>query len=210
MITIQQFCFNAFGENTYILSDESKECIIIDPGCYEQYEQIELSNYIEQSKLRVVKLINTHCHIDHVLGNFYVKEKYNVTLGIHPQEEVILNSIPVVAQNYGFPLYAHTSHDYVLEKSVKFGKSELMCVFAPGHSPGHVMFYSKSQNFCIGGDVLFRQSIGRTDLPFGNHETLISSIKNTVFTLPDNTTIYPGHGPETTIGYEKQHNPFLN
>ncbi len=209
MITIQQFCFNAFGENTYVLSDETKECVIIDPGCYEQHEQIELSDYIDSAGLNVVKLINTHCHIDHVLGNFFVKEKYKVDLGIHPKEEVMLNAIPVVAQNYGFPLYAHTNHDYTLGETVSFGNSTLDCIFAPGHSPGHVMFYNKSQEFCIGGDVLFRQSIGRTDLPYGDHDTLINAIKTTVFNLPDNTVVYPGHGPETTIGYEKEHNPFL-
>ncbi len=209
MISVQKFCFNAFGENMYLLYDETKECVVIDPGCYEKHEKDELSDFIATKSLKVVMLINTHCHIDHVLGNFYVKEKYKVQLGIHPKEEVILRAIPTVAQNYGFPLYAHTDYDFLLKDKIQFGNSELSVLFVPGHAPGHVVFYHEGQSFCIGGDVLFRASIGRTDLPYGDHDTLINAIRTVMFALPDDTIIYPGHGSETTIGYEKENNPFL-
>jgi hydroxyacylglutathione hydrolase len=204
--------FNPFQENTYLLHDDTKECIVIDPGCYEQAEHQELKRFIEKNDLKVVRLLNTHCHIDHVLGNKFVADTYGVELEIHEKELEILRAVPVYAPNYGFQMYSgmEASTKYLQEgDTIKFGNTELKILFAPGHAPGHVVFYSEPDQVCIGGDVLFKGSIGRTDLPGGDFDTLITSIRTTLFTLPDETVVYPGHGPETTIGYEKKYNPFL-
>lgn len=211
MIKITSFEFNPFSENTYVLHDETKECIIIDPGCYEQAEKEELKNFIHDHELTVKALLNTHCHIDHVLGNSYIAHEFKVELGIPKVEEPYLESVKAYAGPYGFAEYQPKEVDYFLDenKTIEFGNTELEILFVPGHSAGHVAFYSKKDQICIAGDVLFKQSIGRTDLPGGDFDTLISSIRNTLFQLPENTVIYPGHGPSTTIGFEKQHNPFL-
>ncbi|WP_242928009.1 MBL fold metallo-hydrolase [Pontibacter vulgaris] len=203
--------FNQFQENTYLLYDDTKECVVIDPGCYEKHEQQQLKNYIEQNNLKVVRLLNTHCHIDHVLGNKFVADTYNVPLEIHKDDLQTLRSVPAYAPVYGFPMYQEILPEAYLKEgdTIKFGNTELQVIFAPGHAPGHVVFYNELKKICIGGDVLFQQSIGRTDLPGGDFDTLIQSIKTKLFTLPDEVTVYPGHGPETTIGYEKKYNPFL-
>ncbi len=211
MIKIAQFTFNAFQENSYVLFDETKECVIIDPGCYEEAECIELQDFIEEHGLKVVKLLNTHCHIDHVLGNAFVKEKYGVKLYIHQQDELTLETVSSYARMYGFPLYQGAKADEYLKEGdvVTFGNSELDVLFTPGHAPGHIVFINEEQKFCINGDVLFHRSIGRTDLPGGNHETLIQSIRKKMFTLDNDMVIFTGHGPSTTIGEEKRENPFL-
>lgn len=212
MIKIAQFTFNAFQENSYVLFDETKECVIIDPGCYQKSEQIELQNFIQQNDLKVVKLLNTHCHIDHVLGNSFVKETYKVELYIHKEDEATLRSVDSYASSYGFPMYQETTADHFLKEGdvVTFGNSKLDVLFVPGHAPGHIVFVNKEQKFCINGDVLFQRSIGRTDLPGGNHETLLKNIREKMFALPDDLTVFTGHGPSTTIGEEKRENPFLN
>jgi hydroxyacylglutathione hydrolase len=203
--------FNQFQENTYLLHDDTNKCIVIDPGCYDQRERDQLKKYIEDNKLEVVRLLNTHCHIDHVLGNKFVADTYKVPLEIHPEDEQTLRSVPAYAPVYGFPMYAEQLAEKYLHQgdTIKFGNSELEVIFAPGHAPGHVVFYNRKEKILIGGDVLFQGSIGRTDLPGGDFDTLINSIKTQLFTLPDEVTVYPGHGPETTIGYEKKYNPFL-
>ena len=203
--------FNAFSENTYVLSDDTKECIVIDPGCYDKAEKQQLADFIKTEDLKVVHLLNTHCHIDHVFGNKFVADTYNVPLEIHEKDLDVLRSVPAYAPNYGFPNYEEQLPGAYLKEGekVKFGNTELDILFTPGHSPGHVVFYNQPEKVCIGGDVLFQSSIGRTDLPGGDFDTLIQSIKTKLFTLPDDVTVYPGHGPETTIGYEKKHNPFL-
>ncbi|AKD02437.1 MBL fold metallo-hydrolase [Pontibacter korlensis] len=203
--------FNPFQENTYLLHDDSKECVIVDPGCYERREQDQLKKYIEDNGLKVVRLLNTHCHIDHVLGNKFVADTYGVGLEIHQEDEQVLRAVPTYASNYGFPQYAEQLPASYLKEgdTVKFGNTALEVIFAPGHAPGHVVFYNKTDRTVIGGDVLFQGSIGRTDLPGGDFDTLIQSIRTKLFTLPDEVTVYPGHGPETTIGYEKKYNPFL-
>jgi hydroxyacylglutathione hydrolase len=210
MISIKSFIFNAFMENTYILYDETKECVVIDPGCYDQRERNIVSEFIKEKNLKVVKLLNTHCHIDHVLGNDFIKKEFNVDLYIHKLEEATLKSVEVYAPAYGFKNYEQTKADFYLSEGVdvNFGNSTLAVMFAPGHAPGHVVFYSKEQNFLIGGDVLFRRSIGRTDLPGGDHETLIKSIKTKLFPLDNETVVYSGHGDVTNIGHEKKYNPF--
>ncbi|MGB0525010.1 MAG: MBL fold metallo-hydrolase [Flammeovirgaceae bacterium] len=210
MIEIKQFTFNPFAENTYLLFDETKACVIIDPGCYEKQEQQELLDYITKKELNVEKVINTHCHIDHVLGNKFCKDTFQVDVLIPPKEEQVLRSVSVYAPIYGFANYQEIPADGFLpeEGEFKFGNSSLKILFVPGHAPGHLAFYAAEQKFCVSGDVLFQGSIGRTDLPGGDHDTLIRSIRTMLFTLPEDTTIYCGHGPRTTIAFEKKHNPF--
>lgn len=210
MIKIDSFTFNPFMENTYVLSDSTGEAVIIDPGCYEKHEEEELATFVEENNLKVKLLLNTHGHIDHVLGNSFVKNKYQVPFWIGKEDLATLKSVEAYASNYGFPNYTHTEPDHFLSEgnTVSFGESVLDVLFVPGHAAGHIAFVNESQRMCIGGDVLFQQSIGRTDLPGGNFETLIQSIHNKFFPLPNDTVVYPGHGPATTIGHEKAHNPF--
>ncbi len=210
MIHIQSFTFNPFSENTYVLYDDALDAVIVDPGCYEKHEQEELADFISLNKLSLKLLLNTHCHIDHVLGNEFVKRRYNVPFLIHPTELPVLKSVKVYAPNYGFPNYHEVLPDGELKEGmpVRFGKSSLDVLFLPGHSPGHVGFYESQQKFLISGDVLFYHSVGRTDLPGGNSNTLIASIREKLFLLPDEVTVHSGHGPATTLGEEKLHNPY--
>jgi hydroxyacylglutathione hydrolase len=210
MLFVKTFVFNPFQENTYVLYDETKDCAVIDPGCYESDEQNELREFISQNQLRVTSLLNTHCHIDHVLGNSFIKQKFNVGLQIHQKDEPTLKAVKVYSPNYGFPHYEEVLPDKYLEEGdqVKVGDQQLDVLFVPGHAPGHIAFYHAKEKKLISGDVLFYNSIGRTDLPGGNFDTLIDSIHKKLFTLPDDVVVFPGHGPETTIGYEKKTNPF--
>ena len=212
MIQIKKFVFNPFQENTYVLFDETKECIIIDPGCYEESEKNQLAQFIKDNELTPVKLINTHCHIDHVLGNNFVAKTYNLELGIHKADIPTLSAISTYSQAYGFNNYELSPDtSYFLDEGdvVTFGNSELDVFFCPGHAPGHVVFFNKEQKFVINGDVLFQGSFGRVDLPGGDINILKASIVNKMFNLPDDTVVYTGHGGETTIGYEKASNPIL-
>ncbi len=211
MIQIAFFTFNPFQENTYVLYDETNECIIIDPGCYTPLEQAELSTFIENNNLKPVRLILTHCHIDHILGCRYITERYNLISETNKIEIPIFENAERAAAIFGIRLEKPPAPGkFIDEKDViKFGESSLQILFTPGHSPGSLCFYNKEQKFVIGGDVLFHGSIGRTDLPGGNFDTLISSIHEKLFPLGDGVTVYPGHGPETTIGFEKANNPFL-
>jgi hydroxyacylglutathione hydrolase len=210
MLEVKKFVFNPFMENTYVLFDETHECIVIDPGCAEKEEEDQLAAFIQSKNLVVKKLINTHCHIDHVLGNAFVKRKYNVGLIIHPIEEPMLRAVKSYASNYGFSQYQDSTADAFLKEGepLTFGNQQLSVLFVPGHSPGHLAFYHAPTKILIGGDVLFENSIGRTDLPGGDFDTLITSIHQKFFTLPDDVTVYCGHGSETTIGFEKRTNPF--
>jgi len=212
MTAVKSFIFSPFSENTYILFDATKECIIIDPGCYTQEERNTLSNFIEKKGLKPVRLLNTHCHLDHVFGNRFVAEKYGLPLEIHRGEIPVLESVPVVAQMYGIPNVQNSPDpSKFLEEgdTVTFGQTSLKVLFAPGHSPASICFYNESDGFIIGGDVLFQGSIGRTDLPGGSYETLMESIRTQFLPLPDETIVYSGHGNPTTIGAENQHNPFI-
>jgi hydroxyacylglutathione hydrolase len=210
MLHVKSFVFNPFQENTYILYDETKECVIIDPGCYEADEKQELVDFIEHHRLKVVLLLNTHCHIDHVLGNSFVKDKYAVRFLIHANDEMVLKAVKAYAPNYGFQLYQEAMPDDFMKENdlISFGNQKLKVLFVPGHAPGHVAFYNEESKIVIGGDVLFLNSIGRTDLPGGNFNTLINSIHQKLFVLPDDVVVYPGHGPQTNIGFEKKTNPF--
>ena len=199
-------------ENTFIVYDQTKECIIIDPGCYSIEEKEELLSFININQLKPTLLINTHCHIDHIFGNNFVNKKWNTRLVINKLELEILKSAHVVAQSYGFNNYEPSPQPskYIIEGDIiTFGKSELKVLFTPGHAPGHISLYSKKDEFIISGDVLFMNSIGRTDLPGGDYETILKTIKNKLLTLPKQTKVYCGHGPETTIDNEKNNNPFL-
>jgi hydroxyacylglutathione hydrolase len=210
MISIKTIVFNPFAENTYLLFDETRECIIIDPGCYTSEEQEHLTKVIERESLIIVGLLNTHCHIDHVLGNAFVKNTFNLPLQIPENEVQTFSAVPGYAANYGFPAYEHATVDQLIKPNelIKFGQSEVGALYVPGHSAGHIAFVNESEKICIGGDVLFNGSIGRTDLPGGNFDILIKSIQEQLFNLPDDTVVYPGHGSTTTIGQEKNDNPF--
>ena len=210
MMTVQSFTFNPFQENTYVLYDETSEAVIIDPGCYEKEEKEELKNFISAKKLNVKFLLNTHGHIDHVLGNAFIKEYYKVPFYVHTIEVPVLKAVKSYASNYGFPLYQETLPDGELKEHtpIFFGNTSLEVLFLPGHSPGHVGFYAQKEKVLIGGDVLFYHSVGRTDLPGGNSNTLLSSIHQKLFTLPNEVIVYSGHGSATTIGEEKANNPF--
>jgi glyoxylase-like metal-dependent hydrolase (beta-lactamase superfamily II) len=211
MISVEQFTFNPFSENTYVLYDETGEAVIIDPGCADKAECEELFNFIDTKGLRPVQIINTHAHIDHVLGVAAVKRKYNIPFALHQIDEPYLKAVKTYASNYGFYQFDEPEIDrYLTEgETVTFGNSSLEVIFVPGHAPGHVAFVSAADKFVIGGDVLFYMSIGRTDLPGGNHATLLASIRNKLFTLPDDYKVYAGHMQPTTIGFEKKNNPFL-
>jgi hydroxyacylglutathione hydrolase len=211
MLQLKVFTFNPFSENTYILFDETKEAAIFDPGCYEKQETDMLADFIQREGLKITHLINTHCHIDHVLGNAFVKNKYKVPLWFHKNEIPVLKSVKVYAPNYGFAGYQETEADGYLDETqkLKIGNTSLDILFVPGHAPGHLVFYNRDSKICLAGDTLFQGSIGRTDLAGGDHDTLIRTIKSELFSLPDDTIVYPGHGPQTTIGTEKQSNPFV-
>lgn len=212
MIQIKKLTFNPFQENTYILFDETKECVIIDPGCYTKAEQQMLVDFISENELKPVKLLNTHCHIDHVLGNYFVSKTYNLDLGVHELDVVTLNAVSTYSHLYGFEAYQLSPKpSYFLNEGdlIKFGNSTLEVIFCPGHAPGHVVFYNSDQQFVINGDVLFQGSFGRVDLPGGDFNTLKNSIINKMFNLPDEVVVYTGHGGETTIGTEKKYNPIL-
>ncbi|MBW4888588.1 MBL fold metallo-hydrolase [Mucilaginibacter sp. HMF5004] len=212
MLQLQIFPNNPYQENTYILFDGSGDCAIIDPGMYTAAEQNVVTNFIKANGLKPVLLLNTHCHIDHVLGNHFVFEQYGLKPQFHKGELDVLTAVPAYAPQMGMRYEVSPLPDTFLPETgtVTLGNSKLELIFAPGHSPAHLCFYAREENFLIGGDVLFRNSIGRTDLPGGNFKQLIDNIEQKLFTLPDDCVVYPGHGPETTIGYEKQHNPFLN
>ena len=209
---IEKLTFNDFMENTFIVYDQTKECIIIDPGCYSEDEKDKLSSFIKSNKLKPTLLINTHCHIDHIFGNNFVNKIWDIELAINKLDLEILNSAHLVAQSYGFNNYEPSPlpSKYIKEGDfITFGQSKLKIIFTPGHAPGHISLYSQKDNFIISGDVLFMNSIGRTDLPGGNYEILIKTIKTKLLTLPEKTKVYCGHGPDTTIDNEKKNNPFL-
>lgn len=210
-MNLARFTFNPFGENTYVLYDDTNDCVIVDPGCSNVTEQLALSDFISSAGLNPVCLFNTHCHIDHVLGNKYISEKYNLPLTSHEGEKVVLDMQPTVSQMYGISYDPSPPITKTLDDGdyLTFGNSKLLVLFTPGHSPASISLYHESSGTLIAGDVLFQQSIGRTDLPGGDMDTLLNSIRSKFFTLPDETKVYPGHGEDTTVGEEKRSNPFL-
>jgi len=211
MIYIKTFVCNPYQENTYILYDDIGSCAIIDPGMYGSKEEKAIISFIEDNKLRPEILLNTHCHIDHVLGNRFIYDTFELIPQFHEGELPLLIEVQNYAPQMGIRYDISPIPEVFLpsEGEVKFGNHSLQIISVPGHSPAHLCFYSKEGGFLIGGDVLFKGSIGRTDLPGGNHQQLLSNIKERVYILPEETLIYPGHGPTTTIAIEKLSNPFV-
>lgn len=211
MLSVKEFTFSPLQENTYLLYNAQRDCWIIDPGCYTDEEKRVLGDFIAAQGLKPVALLNTHCHLDHVFGNQWVHKQYGLSLQLHPQEKRVLEYAPAAGLMWNMPFETYQGPLEMVEAGqlLHLGEDVLEVLFVPGHSPGHIAFYSSKQGFVISGDVLFRESIGRTDLPGGNHAQLINSIRNVLFALPNETVVYSGHGMATTIGYEKTHNPFL-
>ena len=212
MLKVKKFTFNPFSENTFIISDESNDAIVIDPGCYYKAEQNKLDDYIALHQLNLTAVLHTHSHLDHMFGTAYILNKYDVNLWIHKKDEITYQSFEKVCSLYGIPNTFFPNKNplfFTSDSLIKFNNIEFQLLFVPGHSPGHVAFYSEANNFVINGDCLFENSIGRTDLPGGNHNELIQSIKMKLFNLPDSTVVYTGHGNDTQIEKEKRENPFL-
>ncbi|GAO41691.1 MBL fold metallo-hydrolase [Flavihumibacter petaseus] len=211
MLTVRQFVFSPLQENTYVLYNGAGEAVIIDPGCYRQEEERELADFLTDHHLQPKWLLNTHCHLDHIFGNRFVYQQWKLEPHIHPLEQKILDLSPEAGRRWNLPFRPYEGPVHYIREgdSVGLRGDELKVIEAPGHSPGHVCFYKEDQQFLIGGDVLFRRSIGRTDLPGGNHAQLLDSIRKKLFVLPDETRVFPGHMEVTTIGEEKKFNPFL-
>jgi glyoxylase-like metal-dependent hydrolase (beta-lactamase superfamily II) len=211
MLHVKVFTFSPIQENTYVLYNDAGNALIIDPGCYFSAEQETLKNFLKDTGLTPVQLLNTHCHLDHVFGNDWVHKTYGLELYLHPNEEKVLEFAPKSGETWGMPFTNYSGPLHFLHPGDKvfLDEDELSILFTPGHSPGSICFYCEKQGFIIGGDVLFYQSIGRTDLPMGSHETLLHSIREELFTLPDAVIVHPGHGRPTSIGHEKAFNPFL-
>ncbi len=212
MIQIKIFVFNGFQENTFILYDETGEAIIIDAGCQSPAEIAVLQNFIFSQKLKPVQLLGTHGHIDHILGNGFLKDHYQIAYRAHEGDQFLIENASQQGSMFGLDIKKPPLPDSYLADSeqIHFGNSDLDVIHLPGHSPGGVGFHCKAQGFIVVGDVLFRNSIGRTDLPGGDYDQLINSINSRLLVLPENTIVYPGHGPQTTIGEEKRNNPFLH
>ena len=211
VLTVRSFTFNPVEENTYVLYNEHNHCCIIDPGCYFPEERHGLKTFIGKTGLEPVLLLNTHCHLDHIFGNKFVYDTWGLSLHLHRDEKQVLDYGPRSGLEYQLPFDQYNGPLVYLKEGekLKIDEDELEIRLAPGHSPGSLCFYHQAGGFVIAGDVLFNGSIGRTDLPGGDFGTLINSIQTQLFTLPDETRVYPGHGPMTTIGFEKMNNPFV-
>lgn len=212
MMKIKTFVFNPFQENTYLLYDETGEAVIIDPGCYAKSEEEKLIVFISNNSLKLKQLLNTHSHIDHILGNRFVSEQFNLDLQSHKEDEFLIQRAKEQGLAFGIKVENPPLPSNYIDEGMKieFGNSQLEIIHAPGHSPGSLVFYNKNEKFMIVGDVLFNQSIGRTDLPGGSYEVLVDSIVNKLFPLGDDMEVYSGHGSPTTIGQERISNPFLS
>lgn len=211
MLNVKIFQFNPLQENTYLVFNEQLQCIIIDPGCYTDQERTALSQFISNKGLKPYLLVNTHCHLDHVFGNKFIHEHYGLELHIHEGEQKVLEMAPTSGLMWNLPFDNYQGKLHFIDESlpIQMGEDQLEILFTPGHSPASISFYSRKNDLLIAGDVLFRESVGRTDLPGGNADVLAESIKTKLYTLPDETIVYPGHGIPTTIGHEKRHNPFI-
>lgn len=213
MISIQRFVFNIFHENTYLVWDElTKEAVVIDPGMYDQDEKNVFIKFIEKNELVLKYCINTHCHIDHVLGNPFIKSNYDVPLLIPKNDEFLFDMLSDQAKLFGLTMTEKVNSDkYISEDTVLvLGSAVVKFISTPGHTPGEYCVYFEKDKLLFSGDVLFNQNIGRTDLWGGNQETLLGSIKNKLFTLPEDVRVYPGHDSLTTIGFERKNNPYVS
>lgn len=211
MITIQRFIFNPFQQNTYLLYTDTNECAIVDPGCYTQEEREELVAFIESHGLTPKLLLNTHCHVDHVLGNAFVKQKYNLDTMAHRDDADLLGMAMESGSMYGFAVDAPPAIGQFIEDGqvIKLGNSEILALHVPGHSAGSLAFVCKEEKLVLTGDLLFAGSIGRTDLHGGDYDKLINSIRTKIMPLGDDFQVFSGHGPRTSIGSEALSNPFL-
>jgi len=212
MVHVKVFTFNLFAENTIVLWDEqTRETAVVDPGVSTEGEQKILSNFISTEKLSVRFLINTHCHIDHIFGCSFIKQKYNPVYYAPEKDIPLLENAKTQASMFDIDFENPPKPDMMIteETKIQLGNSIIQFLFTPGHTPGEYCLYFKDEKICITGDVLFKEGIGRTDLWGGDYKTLISSIETKLLTLPDEVVIFPGHGESSTIGYEKQNNPFL-
>lgn len=212
MLHIESFTFNPFSENTYLVWNEDKECIIVDPGMMSPHEEETLQEFIVKNELKPTKIVNTHAHIDHILGINFVKKQYNIPFYLHDADDVILRNAKISAAMFGLSLDASPTKDYSIEAGsvIELGSEKLHVLFTPGHSPGSISLYAPASKFVISGDVLFQESIGRTDLPGGDFEILKQSIIEQLYTLPEDTIVYSGHGMPTHIKHEKVYNPFVH
>jgi len=211
MLTVKRFIFNPIQENTYVVYDGKDACAIIDPGCYFPEEKKILSVWLDEHRLHPNILLNTHCHLDHVFGNKWVAEQYDLELQMGEKELWTFRFAPESGIRWSMPFENYSGKIIFLSEGdeIKLGEDILEVLFVPGHSIGHVAFYNRKQGFVIAGDLLFRMGIGRTDIPGGDADLLLHSIQNKLMVLPNETIVYPGHGEPTTIGFEKENNPFL-
>lgn len=212
MITLYTFVFNPFYENTFVVWNNRNEAVIVDPGCYDPEEKEALRHFIQSRNLRPVALLNTHCHIDHILGNAFVCQEWGVPLYAPAGEIQAFENVMQYGPSMGIFPEKSPDADYLLKggDTLDLLGVSWKVLSVPGHSPDGMCFYLESQEMIIAGDVLFRESIGRTDLPGGNHSLLLSGIRSQLFTLPDHIRVFPGHGEPTDIGHEKRYNPFMN
>jgi hydroxyacylglutathione hydrolase len=212
MLTVKYFEFNPVRENTFVLYNEMKECIIIDAGCYDSAEEDTLKRFIESNGLETKFLLNTHAHFDHLYGAAFVHREWGLRPAFHVADQPLFDNAEEASLAWNIPFQNYKGPVSYITPGVPImlGNDKLDVLFTPGHAPGHVVFYCQAQRFVIGGDVLFKGGVGRTDLPLASHHTLIKSINEQLMTLPDDVVVYPGHGPSTTIGEERRTNPFLN
>ncbi len=211
MIKAKKFVFNPFQENTYLLYDETGQCIIVDPGCQDADECDELAGFVEENSLELVMLVNTHCHVDHILGNSFLFKKYKPKVAAHGDDLFLIDNAVDHALMFGFKMEEPPYPGIILKDNddITFGNSGVKVLHVPGHSPGSIALYSEPDRFVITGDLIFSGGIGRTDLPGGDYQTIIESIKEKILSLPEDVRILPGHGDYTTVGEEKRSNPFL-
>jgi hydroxyacylglutathione hydrolase len=209
---IYKLVFSPIEVNTYILADQSKDCAIIDCGCYDRAEFEELVSYIESKKLNPVLLLNTHCHLDHVFGNRFMLEKYNLKTLSGREEEINRMRVVQHATHFGLSMGEPPEPGgFITDRQIiRFGSTELTALHVPGHTAGSMAFYGEKDNCVFTGDALFAGSIGRTDLEGGDYDTLINSIMGRLFVLPPSTVIYPGHGSQSTIEKERMTNPYFS
>lgn len=211
MIKVSAFVFNAFQVNTFVVSDDSGECLIIDPANNSSKEDAILSKYITDNVLRPVMAVNTHGHIDHILGVDYVKKTYGIPFALHSADKFLVDSAPMHASIYGFKIDHSPSAEIALEtmSEIRFGNTVLKVIETPGHTPGHVALYNEENKILFTGDTLFKESIGRTDLPGGDYSWIMKSILDKIVPLGGDVRFYPGHGASSTIGHELMYNPFV-
>ena len=211
MIYIEKVVVNSFFENTYIVYDQNKECVIIDPGCYSKNEKDKITSIIDKYALKVKLILNTHCHIDHILGNKHLKDTYKVSIYAHTNEMPVFEAATEYANALELFDYVATDISFTIKEGdiIEVGNMRFNVIYVHGHSPGHLAFYIVKSKYCFSGDVIFVNSIGRTDLIGGDYNTLMESINNKIVTLGDDVVIYPGHGRSTSVGQEKQTNPYL-